>query len=149
MYKALKVWYNGTILKIRNYIMNQLIEQTNELLTTMSNDLEQWYSRSEFCTDEQYIKDRMEGITYHFEEGRNFIKLLKSEESQYDGSLRSGVVGFIVKKSPKAIDNKTNEPFNVGDMLMAAGYNAPSTNFARGNVLTGYSQANVRWTGIQ
>lgn len=131
--------------------MNEaLIEKTNQLLTDMSNNLKHFYMRSEYSGDnpEAYANERMDGIIYHYEDGRNYIKLLKSEEDQYDGSLRSSVVGFIVKKSPKAIDNKTNEKFKIGDMLMAAGYNKPATNFARGNVLDGYKQSSVRWTGI-
>lgn len=108
--------------------MKDLIEKTNELLLTMQNQL---HDQFEHARDE----------TYAFEEGRNYLKLVRSRE---DG--RSSVVGFVVKKSPKYIDNKTNQPFQVGDMLMAAGWSKPATNFARGNVLTGYS--NVRWTGI-
>ncbi len=108
--------------------MNELIEKTNELLLTMQNQLH-----------EQFEHARTN--RYTFEEGRNYLKLVRSDDQG-----RSSVVGFIVKKAPKAIDNKTNQPFNVGDMLMAAGWSKPATNFARGNLFTGYS--NVRWTGI-
>ena len=108
--------------------MNELIEKTNELLLTMQNQLHEQFEHAR--TNE-----------YTFEEGRNYLKLVRSDENG-----RSSVVGFIVKKAPKAIDNKTNQPFNVGDMLMAAGWSKPATNFARGNLFTGYS--NVRWTGI-
>jgi|TARA_B110000858_G_scaffold51093_2_gene59179 hypothetical protein len=135
---------------IRNYIMKELITETNNLLALMRGNLHSWYVKSEYAGDnpEAYADERMDGIHYIFEEGRNYIKLLKTEESDFDGSLRSSVVGFIVKKSPKAIDNKTNEKFKIGDMLMAAGYNAPATNFARGNILEGYNEARVRWTGV-
>jgi|TARA_R110002074_G_scaffold106954_3_gene231196 hypothetical protein len=108
--------------------MNELIEKTNELLLTMQNQLHEQFEHAR--TNE-----------YTFEEGRNYLKLVRSDDQG-----RSSVVGFIVKKAPKAIDNKTNQPFNVGDMLMAAGWSKPATNFARGNLFTGYS--NVRWTGI-
>ena len=108
--------------------MNELIEKTNELLLTMQNQLHEQFEHAR--TNE-----------YTFEEGRNYLKLVRSDDQG-----RSSVVGFIVKKSPKAIDNKTNQPFNIGDMLMAAGWSKPATNFARGNLFTGYS--NVRWTGI-
>ena len=109
--------------------MNELIEKTNELLLTMQNQLH-----------EQFEHARTN--KYTFEEGRNYLKLIRSDEN----GRSTSVVGFIVKKAPKAIDNKTNQPFNVGDMLMAAGWSKPATNFARGNLFTGYS--NVRWTGI-
>ena len=106
--------------------MNELIEKTQELLTIMQDQL---HAKYEHTKTDMYV----------FEEGRNYIKLLRQQE---DG--RSSVVGFIVKKSPKAIDNKTNEKFKIGDMLMAAGYNAPATNFARGNIFEDYT---IRWTG--
>ena len=108
--------------------MNELFEKTNELLLTMQNQL---HAQFEHARSNEYT----------FEEGRNYLKLVRSDDQG-----RSSVVGFIVKKAPKAIDNKTNQPFNVGDMLMAAGWSKPATNFARGNLFTGYS--NVRWTGI-
>ena len=130
--------------------MKDLITETNNLLAIMQNDLRKFYLRGEYAGDnpEDYADERMEGINYIFEEGRNFIKLVKTEESQYDGALRSSVVGFIVKKAPKAIDNKTNEPFKVGDMLMAAGWSTPATNFARGNIFDSYQSESIRWTGI-
>ena len=130
--------------------MKDLITETNNLLAIMQNDLRKFYLRGEYAGDnpEDYADERMEGINYIFEEGRNFIKLVKTEESQYDGALRSSVVGFIVKKAPKAIDNKTNEPFKVGDMLMAAGWSKPATNFARGNIFDSYQPESIRWTGI-
>jgi len=130
--------------------MKDLITETNNLLALMQNNLRDFYVKGEYAGDnpEDYADERMEGINYIFEEGRNFIKLVKTEESQYDGTLRSSVVGFIVKKAPKAIDNKTNEPFKVGDMLMAAGWSKPATNFARGNIFDSYQSESIRWTGI-
>ena len=125
---------------------NLLIEKTNELLSAMEADMVQWYNRSEFSYGPEYAADRMENLVWTWYEGRNFIKLVKIEES--DHGHRECVLGFVVKKSPKAIDNKTNQPFKIGDMLMAAGYNKPATNFARGNVLDGYKESAVRWTGI-
>tara|TARA_B110000858_G_scaffold189983_1_gene237346 strand:+ start:468 stop:860 length:393 start_codon:yes stop_codon:yes gene_type:complete len=130
--------------------MKDIITETNNLLALMQNNLRDFYAKGEYAGDnpEDYADERMEGINYIFEEGRNFIKLVKTEESQYDGALRSSVVGFIVKKAPKAIDNKTNEPFKVGDMLMAAGWSKPATNFARGNIFDSYQSESIRWTGI-
>ena len=89
--------------------MNDLIEKTNELLVAMEQDLKSWYLRSEYCDSLEYADKRMEGVNYTFEEGRNYIKLLKTEKAHNISS----VVGFIVKKSPKAIDNKTNKPFKL------------------------------------
>ena len=89
----------------------RLITETNNLLALMHSNLQSLYAKSEYAGDnpEAYADERMDGIHYIFEEGRNYIKLVKTEESDLTESLRSSVVGFIVKKSPKAIDNKTNE----------------------------------------
>jgi len=47
------------------------------------------------------------------------------------------VWGFVVKEDgPK---------FNKGDILMAAGWSAPATNKARGNIFD--DQIEVQWTG--
>ena len=72
---------------------------------------------------------------FEVEEGRNYIKLIRSRRS----GGRS-VCGFIVKKDTKK--------FKRGDMLKSAGWSAPATNFARGNVFDDLPER-VRWTGIQ
>ena len=66
--------------------------------------------------------------------------------------------GFGVKKGSKyakilnrnqcwgfVVATDTDKKFKKGDILMAAGYNAPARNAARGNVLDGGYQ--IRWTG--
>jgi hypothetical protein len=73
---------------------------------------------------------------FDIEEGRNYIKIIRSRR----GSIGRSVSGFIVKKDTKK--------FKRGDMLKAAGWKAPATNFARGNVLDDLPEV-VRWTGIQ
>lgn len=111
--------------------MNELIEKTNELLQIMQDQL---HSKFEHTHDESYT----------FTEGRNYLKLIR-----YKKHGHKTVVGFVVKKSPTSCyDNKTNRPFQVGDMLMAATWNKPATNFSRGNVFDGYNKETVRWTGI-
>ena len=64
------------------------------------------------------------------EEGSKYIKVIQG----------SGVHSFIVKKDNPAKGWKT------GDILKAAGWNAPATNFTRGNILEG-NFGRVRWTG--
>jgi len=59
--------------------------------------------------------------------GKKYIKIIRD----------NGVWGFIVNTD----DDKL---FKKGDILKAAGYNAPARNAARGNVFEDYS---VAWTG--
>ena len=58
----------------------------------------------------------------------------------------SGVWGFIV-------NTKNDKKFKYGDLLKAAGYNAPARNFARGNVIDDTVEnlrvKSVRWTGVR
>ena len=59
--------------------------------------------------------------------GKKYIKVVQD----------TGVFCFIVKEDFKH--------FKKGDILKAAGYNAPALNSARGNVLTG--NYHIQWTG--
>ena len=60
-------------------------------------------------------------------QGKKYIKVVQE----------NGVFCFIVKEDFKH--------FKKGDILKAAGYNAPALNSARGNVLTGNYM--IQWTG--
>jgi hypothetical protein len=76
------------------------------------------------------IRDRMyaefcEKLT--FEEGRKYIKVIANRS----------VWGFIMKDDDKM--------FRKGDILKAAGYNAPARNKPRGNIFNDLTW--VRWTG--
>ena len=64
-----------------------------------------------------------------FEYGRKYIKVLQNKSAW----------GFIV-----AVDN--DKKFKKGDILMAAGYNAPARNAARGNIFD-LDNTRVQWTG--
>lgn len=115
--------------------MMNLLKETQKVVDLLTRDYESFC----FQRDMEVRQDRM----YCFEEGRNYIKLIM------DDNGRCSVAGFIVKKSPKPLDNKTKAPFKVGDLLMAAGYNAPATNFARGNVFDDSTLGCITWTGVQ
>ena len=60
-------------------------------------------------------------------QGKKYIKIVQD----------TGVFCFIAKEDFKH--------FKKGDILKAAGYNAPALNSARGNVLTG--NYHIQWTG--
>ena len=61
--------------------------------------------------------------------GRNYVKVVA------DGSVKF----FVVAKATKG--------FKIGDLLKAASYAAPATNFARGNVCEN-KFGDIRWTGV-
>jgi len=62
-----------------------------------------------------------------FQEGRKYIKVI----------TENSVWGFIMKADDKK--------FKAGDILKAAGYNAPARNAARGNIFD--DNYTIRWTG--
>ena len=65
--------------------------------------------------------------SFTIKQGKKYIKIIRD----------NGVWGFIVNTD----DDKL---FKKGDILKAAGYNAPARNAARGNIFEDYS---VAWTG--
>jgi hypothetical protein len=107
--------------------MNNAIET---LIETIKNDYYQWTlacAKGDLSEiNKRMIEDFDDGL--RFEEGRKYIKVLTG----------SSVWGFVVN-----VDN--DKKFRKGDILKAAGYNAPARNAPRGNILDGgYS---IRWTG--
>jgi hypothetical protein len=59
--------------------------------------------------------------------GKKYVKIVQD----------TGVFAFVIKED--------SGRFKKGDILKAAGYNAPALNSARGNVLTGNYP--IQWTG--
>ena len=95
-------------------------------------DYAEWSNKSKIC--DEMTRDFGEGLS--FKKGRNYVKIVTN---------RSGggcsVHSFIVIEPTKG--------FEIGDILKAASWAAPATNFKRGNVFELHTLANVRWTGAQ
>ena len=107
------------------YTFEQGIER---ILEIFNNDYAEW-------TDRANIK-LLKTNEYSLEEGRNYFKIVIDKHGN-----QQTVAGFIVKKDTKK--------FKKGDLLKAASWSAPATNFARGNVFEEDSmQKCIHWTGI-
>ena len=106
--------------------------EINSYLNFIFENYKSW-SPVERCKDEISRKVRIDmiedfGNRLRFEEGRKYIKVIQG----------TSVHSFIVKEDgPK---------FKKGDILKAASWNAPATNFARGNILT-FNYGSVQWAG--
>ena len=103
--------------------------QIEQLIQDINADYFAWQTCSGKPRSE--INDRMyeefvEGI--RVEEGRKYIRIV----------TQNSVWGFIQKED-------CAKGFRKGDILKAAGWNAPTKNKARGNIVDGgYS---IQWTG--
>lgn len=106
-------------------------EAINRLVEEIKNDYYNWTLRASkgelSAINKRMIEEFNEGV--EFAEGRKYIKVIQNNT----------VWGFIVATN----DDKK---FNYGDILMAAGYNAPARNKARGNVFD-LENTRVQWTG--
>jgi|TARA_R110000744_G_scaffold178815_5_gene297836 hypothetical protein len=113
-------------------------KEIDNLLELINNDYERWTTASFRANN--YSEDRLVETIANFREectvteGSKYIKIIK----------RNAVWGFIVKTD-------TDKLFAKGDILMAAGYNAPARNKPRGNVFKmledGIGVGWVQWTG--
>jgi hypothetical protein len=107
-----------------------------KLIEMMREDYAKFKVRTEYCKSsyEEVYAETEDMFTV--ESGRVYDKIIYNRA----GSNGRSVNGFVCRKDTKK--------FKTGDMLMAAGWNGPATNFRRGNVIEGINPARVRWTGI-
>jgi hypothetical protein len=118
----------------------QTIEQAiDTMLDQAKADYRKWNTKANGTyseVNENMIKEFDEGFEVKDSTRQKWIKIIKHDR----GGSRS-VWGFIVKNDCIA----NGRPFKKGDILKAAGWNAPALNQARGNVFVpGYT---VKWTG--
>jgi hypothetical protein len=117
---------------MRDYFMNNFDTAVTTLLERIGNDYDRWSQRTEYH-DETRVEKFRDELT--LKPGRKYLKIT-NDEVRDNGNVGSRVWGFVVLEDDKK--------FKKGDILMAAGYNAPARNHARGNIFEDYS---IQWTG--
>ena len=106
-----------------NKTAENLEEGIKNMMSGAKDDYAHWGKGSDYGQRQLAEWDSKTKVT----QGKKYIKVVQE----------NGVFAFIVKEDYKH--------FKKGDVLKAAGFNAPALNRAGGNVLTGgYS---IRWTG--
>jgi hypothetical protein len=110
--------------------LEQMNNGINGLFKHMTESYAEFLKAGGYYTPEK-VEEYNHGLEYHY--GKSFIKLIK----EANGS--ASVVGFVVLQD--------SGKFKQGDLLRAAGWNAPAKNFARGNILTG-DYGDTRWSGV-
>jgi len=100
-----------------------MLEQLDQLLANIKADYVRWGGK---CNFKQEFIDEF-AAKVRVTEGKKYIKVIQG----------TSVWGFVVKED--------GGKFRKGDILKAAGWNAPAMNQARGNILDGgYT---IQWTG--
>ena len=111
--------------------VNKTAETLKDGISNMMAGAKEDYFKWSSCGDgiSNYAQEQLDAWdnSITIKEGKKYIKVVRD----------NGVFCFISK-----IDFKH---FKKGDILKAAGYNAPALNQPRGNVLTGNYA--IRWTG--
>ena len=103
-------------------------KEIQELLVAIKTDFIHWATKGGKEELSGYFAEKVSKYDDMLEvkEGKKYIKIISDRS----------VWGFIVKEDgPK---------FKKGDILKAAGWNAPATNAARGNIFENYT---IKWTG--
>ena len=111
-----------------NKTADTLEQGINNMMAGAKADYKRW-STNAHGEQSQWAKDSVNDwdSKTRIKEGKKYIKVAQD----------TGVFCFIAKEDFKH--------FKKGDILKAAGYNAPALNSARGNVLSGNYA--IQWTG--
>ena len=111
-----------------NNTAKTLDEGIENMMSGAKDDYKKWSTNAQ-GEQSQWSKDSVVAwdSKTKVSQGKKYIKVVQE----------NGVFCFIVKEDFKH--------FKKGDILKAAGYNAPALNSARGNVLTGNYL--IQWTG--
>jgi hypothetical protein len=119
-----------------------LQEAVTEVAFAMEQNYADWMQSCADASDDgvlsDYRKQSIKDFKITVEEGNKYYKLMKTNA----GGTQKSVNGFICK-----VDNP-KKGFQAGDLLKAAGYNSPATNFTRGSAFDPKTWDSVRWTGI-
>ena len=114
-----------------NQIMAKVTDAIeNTYFPHLVQDYAGWTNSGEIETE--MTKEFAEGL--HYSIGRNYIKIISSR----NGGNKT-VHSFVVIKPTKG--------FEIGDVLKAASWAAPATNYKRGNVFKLESLPGITWTG--
>ena len=115
-------------------IDKQLDVGINNLINHCIEDYRNWSTSNGTKEISDYSAKEIErGLGFKVKKGQKYIKILTELSN---GS--QPVWGFIVA-------SENDKKFQVGDILMAAGWRGPARNKARGNVLSGNFGSS--WTG--
>lgn len=115
--------------------INQIMAKvTDAIENTYFSHLVQNYASwaNSGAIESDMTREFAEGL--HYSIGRNYVKIISS---RHGGN--STVHSFVVIKPTKG--------FEIGDVLKAASWAAPATNYKRGNVFELESLPGITWTG--
>ena len=109
-------------------MMNEAIQNLMNRIVADYNDWTNRVAKGELTeTNLQMMQEFEEKVDYKV--GNKYIRIFQD----------NSVWGFVV-------NTENDKQFNYGDILMAAGYNKPARNKARGNVFD-LDNTRVQWTG--